>query len=503
MFLCRLSKVIFAVTILLMVSVKVHPSEIGFSAEDYLSLANNALSSDANEKAIDLYLKGIHALTNDESLLTILSLETNLASAYSSIGDNEKAIVHYQKAISSYNELIDEIVDKQLIDQAKGIASQSSLFLGMVLQDAGEPRKALDAYGYAVVLDPKTWAALANLGSVLHDQLGNHDEALDAYNKAYEILTEVEDPTDAPEEPRFILSQLQYRIGLCLTHDPERKCALATDPTKEVSCKEMATHAFSLAVQYDPSNESAKHMLATITADATMKRASNTYVTNLFDDYAQNFEHSLVQELGYNGYEKLRRGFERAFGGESFVPTFSLVVDAGCGTGLVGEQFRNVSSYMIGVDLSQAILDEAEKLRPKLYDERIVGDITDVFREKKPISLIVAADSYIYFGDLDPLFDAMEDGMDDGAYAAFTLENVNADDEVTLDESKPDWRWQLTPSGRFAHRKQYVLHVAQAHHLALIHYETLDGFRYEHGRKVRGHLFVMQKKVAGISNDEL
>jgi predicted TPR repeat methyltransferase len=176
----------------------------------------------------------------------------------------------------------------------------------MVLQDENNPKQAVEAYGYAVVLDPLNWAALANLGSVLHDQLSNHDEAVQAYNKAYEILTErFDEATDPPGEPRFILSQLQYRIGLCLNHDVSRKCAVMTPPSsseadsdegtntqensnhQEVSCKEMATHAFSLAVQYDPENESAKHMLATITADATMKRASNTYVKSLFDDYAQ------------------------------------------------------------------------------------------------------------------------------------------------------------------------------------------------------------------------
>jgi predicted TPR repeat methyltransferase len=54
--------------------------------------------------------------------------------------------------------------------------------------------------------------------------------------------------------------------------------------------------------------------------------------------YLYSFEHSLVQELGYNGYERLRRGFDRAFGGSQFVPTFPLVIDAGCGTGLVGKQ---------------------------------------------------------------------------------------------------------------------------------------------------------------------
>ena len=56
-----------------------------------------------------------------------------------------------------------------------------------------------------------------------------------------------------------------------------------------------------------------------------------------------SFEHSLVQELGYDGYQRLRRGFNRAFGGEEKVPKFKLVVDAGCGTGLVGEQVRLIT----------------------------------------------------------------------------------------------------------------------------------------------------------------
>jgi len=53
-----------------------------------------------------------------------------------------------------------------------------------------------------------------------------------------------------------------------------------------------------------------------------------------------SFEHSLVKELGYTGFQKLRIAFDKAFGGEEKVPKFDLVVDAGCGTGLVGEQVR-------------------------------------------------------------------------------------------------------------------------------------------------------------------
>mmetsp|Transcript_6576 Transcript_6576/g.13975 ORF Transcript_6576/g.13975 Transcript_6576/m.13975 type:complete len:503 (+) Transcript_6576:131-1639(+) len=465
------------------------------SPEDFLILGNKELSMDANANAIEFYENGIAAFNRgaSASIITLISLETNLATAYSTIGgEDEKSFTHYERAISAYDTNQDKMEDKNTAAEAKSIVSQSAFFYAMELQER-DASKAIKMYERAVILDPNLWAAWANLGSVFQDHIKNLDEALQAYNMAYELLTEHDNPTDPPSEPRFILSQLQYRIGLCLIHDPERNCATTTDPQTPVSCKEMATHAFAIAVQYDSENVLAKHFLATVTADATMKRAENSYVKQLFDDYAQNFEHSLVEELGYDGYARLRRGFDRSFGGQESVPIFSSVIDAGCGTGLVGEQFRNVSSHLIGVDLSEAILDEAEKLRPKLYDERIVGDVIEIIRQKKPVSLIVAADSFIYFGDLVPLFDSIQEGLGDNGYIAFTLENVSNEDESTLLETKADWRWQLTASGRFAHRKEYIADIGRSHGLTIEHYESLDGFRHEQGKDVRGHMFVMKK----------
>jgi predicted TPR repeat methyltransferase len=64
--------------------------------------------------------------------------------------------------------------------------------------------------------------------------------------------------------------------------------------------------------------------------------------------YEISFEHSLVEELGYNGFERLRRGFDKSFGGRENVPTFAFVIDAGCGTGLVGEQVSSgIERYRI------------------------------------------------------------------------------------------------------------------------------------------------------------
>ncbi len=174
-------------------------------------------------------------------------------------------------------------------------------------------------------------------------------------------------------------------------------------------------------------------------------------------------------------------------------PKFDLVIDAGCGTGLAGEQFRNVTKHLVGVDLSPSIIDEAKKARPGLYDETVVGDVTEVFRSKKPISMIIAADSYIYFGDLVPLFKSMDEGLMEGGIAAFTLENAPDEYEERLNENKPDWRWQLQPSGRFAHNRNYVAEVGKDHNLKVVHYEAMRAFRHEGGKDVNGHIFVMEK----------
>jgi len=99
------------------------------------------------------------------------------------------------------------------------------------------------------------------------------------------------------------------------------------------------------------------------------------------------------------------------------------------GTGLAGEQFRNISKHLIGVDLSPSIINEGKKARPGLYDDIRVGDFVEIFRVMKAASLIIAADSYIYFGDLAPLFESMQNSLMDSGLVAFTLENVSEENE--------------------------------------------------------------------------
>ena len=85
------------------------------------------------------------------------------------------------------------------------------------------------------------------------------------------------------------------------------------------------------------------------------------------------------------------------------------------------------------MDLSPSIIEEANKLRPTLYDVTLVGDIIELLLSnyKQKVDLLIAADSYIYFGDLIPLMSCMKESIKEGGFAAFTLENVDKDNELT------------------------------------------------------------------------
>jgi len=398
---------------------------------------------------------------------------TNLGTALGEINQNNLAIMTYKRSI-----------DVQP-------SADAYFFLGLTLFDEGRRRESADAYAAAADLDPLHWEAFSNLGSVLHD-MRDLPSATVALSSAIALLEDrTTEPTNAPYDPAPILSQLHYILGTCLVASPDADSKTCTVDSRSLPCSQLAKHSFSRSLDYDASNTMSSHMLASLTADATVTRASNEYVEALFDSYADSFEHSLTVDLKYTGYSLLR-----AFVDERLTPRmYEVVLDAGCGTGLVGEQFRNISGTLIGVDLSQAIINEAKARRPGLYDRTVAGDVVEILAGMPAqLDLLIAADSFIYLGDLDPLFSAISTALSSSSYAAFTLEGVDAVEGATLNAANPEWRWTLTPSGRFAHRKEYVVEALERRGMRIEAYQPMTGFRYENGKAVVGHLFIASKK---------
>ncbi len=131
------------------------------------------------------------------------------------------------------------------------------------------------------------------------------------------------------------------------------------------------------------------------------------YVRALFDGYAARFDDALTTNLNYRAPELLFHAVEAAHAGAR--TKFGSVADLGCGTGLAALPFRPFSDWMVGVDLSSAMLAQA---RTKgIYDRVVENDVLAFLAAEAKINaryhLVLAADVFMYLDDLAPVLKAV------------------------------------------------------------------------------------------------
>jgi len=100
--------------------------------------------------------------------------------------------------------------------------------------------------------------------------------------------------------------------------------------------------------------------------------APSQYVKNVFNRLSNNFEEHLVKNLGYAVPKLFRKSLEELFPGKLY---FRNVLDLGCGTGLSGMEFRDISDRMTGVDLSSEMMEKANE--KNIYDDLSVGEMIE------------------------------------------------------------------------------------------------------------------------------
>jgi predicted TPR repeat methyltransferase len=131
------------------------------------------------------------------------------------------------------------------------------------------------------------------------------------------------------------------------------------------------------------------------------------------------------------------------------------ILDAGCGTGLVGELLRPHARRLIGIDMSDSMLAQARQ--KKLYDELHCGDLLHYMAgHPGSCDAIASAATLIHFGELDMIFAAARQCLRPGGLFVFTL-FPNDEDERAVAIGTLNG---LAQGGCFRHGAEYVARTA-------------------------------------------
>ena len=291
-----------------------------------------------------------------------------------------------------------------------------------------------------------------NLGNLLY-QKGAEEEAVDHYFKAVVL-----DPDQ---------SRSKIRLGLALI---------------KLGRRDEAEQVYRDWLEKEPDNPEARHMLAACSGEAVPGRAPDAYVKTLFNRFADSFEEQL-NILEYKAPEFVASAVAAHCG----QPEHRLaILDAGCGTGLCGPLLKPFASRLDGVDLSPGMLKKAGV--SGLYDHLAESDLTEyIHRHHGVYDVIVAADVFCYFGDLEDVFAAAADAVRAGGRFVFSVERMDGDSAAKNAD------YQIIPQGRYTHSEAYLRRIADQNgwESESIRHEIL---RKEMGRPVEGLVVTLGKK---------
>lgn len=277
----------------------------------------------------------------------------------------------------------------------------------------------------------------------------------------------------------FRKAEAAYRQALDLMPDFPPALAGLGDAAYGRKKMDQALDYYRRYLEQDPDDPSAQHMVAALERKTSKQpdRASQAYVRDTFDAYADHFDQSLMEDLAYRAPEVVadivRQGLTGVAAPDAPDAPHALdVLDLGCGTGLSGAPLRAIAGRLDGVDLSSRMLAQAKNRG--IYDRLTRGDIIEVM-DRRPgrYDLLLAVDALNYFGDLDDVFRAAAVALRPGGRLAATF------------ETQRTAGFSLTGSGRYAHSPGYVRSVARRHGFGL-ELSRRDVLRTEFGRPVQG-----------------
>jgi predicted TPR repeat methyltransferase len=244
---------------------------------------------------------------------------------------------------------------------------------------------------------------------------------------------------------------------------------------------EKAAKAYEKVLALDPEDHGgAAVRIASMGFGETPPKAPDAYVETLFDQHAAAFEAILVDQLEYCVPLLVRERIQ-ALG----LGPFQKLLDLGCGTGLTGGALRDICGEMVGLDLSENMVEIAHE--KDLYETLYVAEAADFLEDNEdgPFDIVTATDVLPYLGHLEELFFGVADNLDAGGHFFFSSETLAPATLAGRD-------FMVGPHQRFAHSEGYVRRSLESAGFAVVELRDIT-VRLEDGAPIAGHLVTARK----------
>ena len=334
-------------------------------------------------------------------------------------------------------------------------AAQAHIERGNALCTSGQHAAGIAAYQRAIAADPSRADAHYRAGLAWRDQ-EQFDAAIASYQRALELKP------DYPEAHNNlgVVLQLQnrledarscYRRAVELTPDFSQPYINLGRLCEILGARDEASRCYRRAIAAAVEPETFRHFL-NAAEGVTTGRAPAAYARTVFDNFAAHFDHRLVDDLNYRIPQILCERIIALCG-----PHKLRVLDLGCGTGLCGTHLTDACALLVGVDVSPAMLAKAAEL--KRYDALAEQDIAEYLlaAPAAAFNVVLAADVFVYMGDLAAVFVEVARVLDAGGVFAFSIERTAAGGD-----------FMLQPNGRYVQSAAYISRIAAASGLAEI-----------------------------------
>ena len=354
---------------------------------------------------------------------------------------------------------------------------QSLHLLGVIAYQRGQKEESLELITHALTLNPKVAEAHNNLGNVFK-ALGRQDEAFASYKRALNLQPNYADAHNnlglvLKEQGKLDEAVVSYQEALRLKPGFAGAYNNLGGVYIQMGKVDEAISCLQKAISIEPDSPGIQHRLDSLLGNTT-DCAPRKYVEEVFNSYANKFDDHLVNKLKYKTPALLKGALRDLGWGER---KYKNAIDLGCGTGLSGFEFRDIVETLVGIDVSENMINKAKT--KNIYDELYVDDIIPRLNVlKTKFDLFISCDVFVYIGDLLPLFNCVRDHSNQNSVFTFSTEHTDEKDFVLRD------------SARYAHSKDYVLSVASKSGFECELF-TESNLRYEKNNWIIGGIYIL------------